>query len=422
MRPQGTEFADSARARDSVMCLGSIAALQYYFARTGLLEGKGAQMAKDLKLLKEAAANANGDDSGAEDGESTAEMMEPPAVSTYRHKDLNTEPLPQTPVLRRQLREALDHAVKVLADCVYEDKYKSGEMINTAMLSQEQVPKESYPTQDTFSQEVRVNKGTQPEQRWEEAQGLHILDVVTLSIRQARVYYITHDHPQALYAVQPERQIRSDLYYVLDILKRMAARDFRGGIRSDERSGILSWIQGIHHLVSEEEKQDAEEAARRHSWPWLDGNWDGREREREWLFLNSFDLDPDPLPEWKPAVSQPSEFLLALSKGLRLISLHNEMIRRSRRPFGTITTFYTDLAKPYRCAENLRYWAKAAELRWEIKLNFDALEVVHGESEQAWLLFDTAVQTWCKGVREELTQEWADVGNHLHGDKTATAL
>jgi hypothetical protein len=44
MRPQGTEFASSAKSRESVMSLGSITHLQYYFARTGLLDGKGGQM------------------------------------------------------------------------------------------------------------------------------------------------------------------------------------------------------------------------------------------------------------------------------------------------------------------------------------------------------------------------------------------
>src|SRR5437879_3118810 len=42
MRPQGTEFSTSARSRESVMALGSIAHLQYFFAKTGLLDGKGA--------------------------------------------------------------------------------------------------------------------------------------------------------------------------------------------------------------------------------------------------------------------------------------------------------------------------------------------------------------------------------------------
>lgn len=41
VRPQGTEFSKSARSRNSVMALGSIAHVQYFFARTGLLEGKG---------------------------------------------------------------------------------------------------------------------------------------------------------------------------------------------------------------------------------------------------------------------------------------------------------------------------------------------------------------------------------------------
>jgi hypothetical protein len=41
MRPQGTEFSTSARSRESVMALGSIAHLQYFFAKTGLLDGRG---------------------------------------------------------------------------------------------------------------------------------------------------------------------------------------------------------------------------------------------------------------------------------------------------------------------------------------------------------------------------------------------
>lgn len=382
MRPQGTDFSDSARHRDSVLCLGSIAALQYYFARTGLLDGKGAQMAKDIKIKR----RKSGDEDSDQDANGGHWIMEPPAISTYRHKDPVTEPLPDMPLLRRQLRDALDAAQKALEETIQETKEAT-----LPSPSGEGDPPEP---------------GTQP---WFEAQGIHLLDIVTLSIRQARIYYVTHTHPENLYALRPEKQIRSDLYHVLDILKRMASRDFRGGIRSDEREGIISWIQGIHELLSQEEKQEAEEFERRRRQPWRDGEWLGREREREWLFLNSFDLGPEPLPAWESGSEQPSAFLLALSKGLRLISLHNEMVRRSKTPFGKITTFFTDLAKPYRCAENLRFWAKAAELRWEIKLQFDALEVVHGESEEAWLQFDKAVMTWCKGVREELCKEWAGV-------------
>jgi len=390
MRPQGTAFADSARARDSVMSLGSIAALQYYFARTGLLDGKGAQMAKDRKTSSTTAGAVSEQSLGEEDGENIWESMAPPAVSTYRHKDPITEPLPDMRILRRQLREALGKAKTAVEKCTQEDVCAI-----------------------TITPDGESSNGeTCPPsmQGWHEVQGLNILDLVTLAIRQARMYYVTHAHPQNLYALRSEREIRSDLYQVLDILKRMASRDFRGGVRVDEQSGIVAWIGGIQDLLSREEQQEAEELGRRNQWPWRDGDWSGREREREWHFLRSFDVDSSPLPDWEFATSpQPSAFLLALSAGLRLIGLHNEMVKRSKRPFGEITTFYTDLAKPYRRAENLRYWAKAAELRWEIKLNFNALDVVHGESEVAWQRFDQAILAWCRRVRQELSQDWAHV-------------
>lgn len=375
------------------MCLGSIAALQYYFARTGLLDGKGAQLARDSKgAIKVGTGAAATDDAGGgadrePDAEAMEPVMEPPTVSTYRLKELITQPLPDMPLLRRQLREALDAAGKVLEDSKAPTDGKKYESLPAPHVEGVDTP--------------------QP-QNWEEAQGLCVLDKVTLAIRQARMYYVTHVRPQNLYAVRPEREIRSDLYQVLDILKRMATRGFRGGIRDSERSDILAWIQGIRDLLAQEASQEAEEMALRAQCAWREGDWTGRENEREWLFLRSFDLEPSPLPKWEAKSSQPSEFLQALSQGLRLVRLHNEMVRRSNRTFGEITTFFTDLAKPYRCAENLRYWAKAAELRWEIKLNFSALDVVHGHDEQAWQRFDQAVMAWCKGVREEISKDWAD--------------
>ena len=47
VRPQAVAFAESAKNRDSVMSLGSIAHLQYYFARTGVLDGKGGNLARE---------------------------------------------------------------------------------------------------------------------------------------------------------------------------------------------------------------------------------------------------------------------------------------------------------------------------------------------------------------------------------------
>lgn len=164
MRPQATFVAESAKNRESVMSLGSIAHLQYYFARTGLLDGKGAQFAKEdplgqrrkssapvspsasgvvtsggsravsMGLLdtssgaflatspKESCALSDGgftdsptdqeDDPDWEDGE----MMLPPTVSTYNQRPIWVQPPPDLTMLRRELTEALEDALKLLKD------------------------------------------------------------------------------------------------------------------------------------------------------------------------------------------------------------------------------------------------------------------------------------------------------------------
>lgn len=171
MRPQATFVAESAKNRESVMSLGSIAHLQYYFARTGLLDGKGAQFAKEdplgqkrkssapvspstsgmakpggsravsMGLLdtssglflptspRESCAVSDGgftdspidqeDDLEWEDGE----MMLPPTVSTYNQRPIWVQPPPDLTMLRRELTEALEDALKVLKET---DKSKDG--------------------------------------------------------------------------------------------------------------------------------------------------------------------------------------------------------------------------------------------------------------------------------------------------------
>ena len=118
VRPQGATFSDSARNRDSVLSLGSIAHLQYYFARTGLLDGKGGQLAKDLKkkptftdspFSNPPQTYAGSDvgspseetiDSSVEDEEASLDwdesMMLPPTVSTYSHRVQYVSPPPDS--------------------------------------------------------------------------------------------------------------------------------------------------------------------------------------------------------------------------------------------------------------------------------------------------------------------------------------
>ena len=90
---------------------------------------------------------------------------------------------------------------------------------------------------------------------------------------------------------------------------------------------------------------------------------------------------------------------------MRLISIHNAVVRRSKRPFGQIYTFHTEFSKPYRLAENLRFWKKAAEIRWELKLKFDAMEVVNA-TPQGWADFDRDIGIWCRTVLQEVRKDW----------------
>lgn len=418
MRPQGTSFADSARNRDSVMSLGSIAHMQYYFARTGLLDGKGAQLAKEGRKKGNSSADKeniepamtrnayhnitpSSMDGGQQESSSYAvsdpeadsaiadspmdmhfdselwdprdPIMLPPTVSTYKVKPEYFEPLPDMPVLRRELKEALQDACKVL----------------------EETQKQEH--------QVEENSG------YYEIQGMHILDIITLAIRAAKNYYTAHEQPQKLYAIRSEKTIRSDLYQVLDILKRMASRNFRGGMRLTELTGILLWIESIDKLIKQEEIVEQQDAAERESWAWREGDWTGRERERECLFMRSFDQTEPALPSWPEAEEAnklPNEFLHALQDGQRLVKLHNALVARSQRRFHEIKTWHTDVAKPYRMADNLRYWIKSAELRWDIILEVPVLDVVNDKDRASWGKFDDAVLKWCQGVRKELIEEW----------------
>lgn len=419
MRPQGATFADSARNRDSVLSLGSIAHLQYYFARTGLLDGKGGQLAKEVKPKKpvfsehpftiapqtydvsDIGSNCDEGDSPVEDEQANQDwedsMMLPPTVSTYSHRVQYLPPPPDSEELRNDLRKTLQDADKVLKQI----------SDSTRGLDRR---KDSDGNQTHDNTENDPISAPEAMSGWYEIQGLNVLDVVTLAIRAAKIYYTSHEHPRRLYTIKSERQIREELLGVLDVLKRMASRNFAGGVKHEELKVMRDWIQGIENFVGEEISMEQQEARDRQNWKWLEGSWTGREREREWLFLSSF-LSEGSLPEWtipdSAADQNPTPFLESLRDGLTLAKLQNAILKRSKRQFGDIKNFHTDTAKPYRCADNLRYWIKSAEIRWETKLKLDVTGVVHSKAE-AWAGFDAAILQWCKAAREELTKEWRD--------------
>lgn len=394
-----------------MLSLGSIAHLQYYFARTGLLDGKGAQLAKedqsktekplpkiyDSPESSQSTITGSQNADGPEIGPSIDEpLMLPPTVSTYSHRVQHIPPPPDSETLRQDLKATLNTAKKALHDVQEQERVALDgrkEEQNTEL----SCVLNNSDASSAFSQ----SSG------WYQIQGMHILDVVTLAIRAAKLYYTSHEEPQKLYSIKSERQIRQELYTALDVLKRMASRNFAGGMKGEELDVIRQWLDGIEAFLAEEEAVGEQEKKTRDSWEWLEGLWDGRERIRERLFFCSF-LPEGNLPEWEPCNAsdqQPTPFLEALRTGLTLIHLHNTLLKKSKRQFGDIKVFHTDTAKPYRCAENLRYWIKAAEIRWETKLKVNVPGVVNGKNG-AWPDFDAAIVQWSQAVRAELTKEW----------------
>ncbi|KAJ1331115.1 hypothetical protein MN608_04573 [Microdochium nivale] len=427
-RPQATDFAASAKQRESVLSLGSINHLQYYFARTGLLDGKGGQFARkknpratlDLSDLDPSTylpskSRSSNSDSADLAFESSAEatthafdgaMVEsptedhdgfyydeyeapdpeipPPTTSTYIHRDRSVSRPPTIDVLKLRLNKALDTAMISLDKSMAE-------------------PNDTPPRADVPSPSNA--------QGWFELQGMQVLDVMTLAIRAAKMYYTLHEYPDRLDAIKSERAIRTDLLGVMEVLKHMATRDFAGGIRDEEDKTMRSWIESIRVMVQKDEAMEKAERAERARWGWIDGDWTGKEVEREIAFLRSMDNEGEPFPSWTPiseADEVPTPFLASFQDGLRLVKLHNAAVKKSPRRFGAIPSFHTDTQKPYRRAENMRFWIKAAELRFEIMLKVDVMGVVYNSNRQVWVDFEAAIWKWCKAVREEITTEWSN--------------
>ncbi|EAU33754.1 conserved hypothetical protein [Aspergillus terreus NIH2624] len=421
IRPQGAEFAESAKNRESVMSLGSIAHLQYYFARTGLLDGKGGH-AREWKKKKKPedvprlllTPNARfidddltisptedsfdpADEEGAIDD---GEVMLPPTVSTYSIKTHHIPPPPDLMALRKDLLDALGRAEKSI------------ERIGSLSAPPPDIPRISLSSEDVADgdedAEVQRKLSEATPQGWHEVQGMRILDVVTLAIRAAKIYYTAHERPERLATIKSEREIREELFNTLEVLKRWASRDFVGGLRDEERLSILGWMANVRDMLREEKRLEMLEAKEREGWSWMEGDWSGREREREEAFLRSLITGDAPLPKWSSPNEGPlpTPLLERLRDGRDLVRVHNQAVKKSKRPFYEIKSYHQDVGKPYRCAENLRFWLKAAELRWETKLEMDVMAVVHGQSDEAWRQFDATLLAWCKAVREELTQDW----------------
>lgn len=369
------------------MSLGSIAHLQYYFARTGLLDGKGAQLAKkkhngeyDIPRLSlsgnhemfESPVEEEGQlmwEAVQEDGE---DVMLPPTVSTYLHRSQYVAPPPDQNTLKRQLVETLENALQAVEAC-----------------------------------EKIAMENDSPSQGFYELQGMQILDTTTQAIRAARLYYTLHPCPKRLHNIRSDQQLRKELYAVLDILKKCAARNFQGGFSEDERLSILVWVSEVGMMIDQEAKLEERERRERKGWEWMDDyKWTRNEAGRDLNFLQ-FLLRKARSDAARDQPSTFSEFARSLADGRDLVGMHNAAVKESKQHFHLIESFHQDVNKPYRRAENLRYWVKGAELRFEIKLKFDIMGIAYLKEEAiTWSGFEDALRLWARTARAELTRDW----------------
>ena len=402
IRPQGVNFALSAEKRDSVQSLGSIAHLQYYFARTGLLDGKGGQMAKkknngeydlpkssDRLEIMESPIDDEGQmmwEAMQEDGD---DIMLPPTVSTYSHRSQDFTPLPDQKSLKRELVDALENALQAIESC----------------------EKTAYDPEET------------PTQGFHEIQGMHIVDTTTLAIKAAKDYYTKHPHPQRLNAIRPVQELRKELYSVLEVLRQSGSRKFEGGFSEMERLQVLVWVSEVGAIIDQETKLEEKERRERKDWDWMVDRKGLDEPVRDLIFLHFLYRKAKSLSS-NDSIPLGSEFFKLLSDGRDLDAMHNVAVKESKRQFHQIDHWHNDIGKPYRRADNLRYWIKAAELRWEIRLKFDIMGVANLKEETSvWADFEAAIRTWARHVRAELTKDWGgEEESRLHARAKSLAL
>lgn len=338
-----------------------------------------------------------------EDFDFDESAMLPPTTSTYNPQTKSIPPTPDPAVLRKQLRGALNDT--------------RGAWVQSAVIAGKIGKKDGG---EDAAGLVELPPG------FIELQGTELVELATSAIRAAKSYYYTTDS-SLLLSTKDDKTLREKFLAILDVLKSMAQRKFEGGVRVEEKDAVVKWICSVEESLTAEERAISE--MRKKGREWLEGDWVGRDMgmldsplfqiinasilimvpvDRNRLFLSYFDSAPEPLPqvsEISETTVLPTPFLSALQSGLRLILIHNAVVRRSKRPFGQIPNYHTEFTKPYRLAENLTYWKKAAEIRWEVKLKFDVTAVVNGTTD-GWRAFDKDIRTWCEKVLEEIRRDW----------------
>ena len=240
---------------------------------------------------------------------------------------------------------------------------------------------------------------------------MEVVESATLTIRLAQRYRAQIRHEDW----EDEKKLRRDAFEVLSILRGIAERAGRD-VGEEEKLVVRKWCKDVRARIERDDE------VRRQMWEravsWMDGEWEGKEwgnprptltiiltLERYHLLLSQFDTSEPPLP-----APTTDSFLHTLRTGTKLCIIHNAITHFSLRPFGLITRFHTDTSVRYRVTDNLRYFAKAAQIRWDIQLDWDVEEIWH-----ATPLGDEMLQRelgkWCEFIINEMTKLYREEVN-----------
>ncbi|OLL22608.1 hypothetical protein NEOLI_000234 [Neolecta irregularis DAH-3] len=339
-KPQETQFSTSAQHRASVLALGSISHLQHHFARSGI------KLTGTLGQYKKQTYQDSSYGSLCSSPEPEEEIPRPPT--------------PKQPTYIQGAAKSID-------------------------------PERLRARLDTDLEKCRLEWSTGD---LVEEKAIDLVTFATFAIRSARAY-----STQSIPNIMPdeEKAMRTKTVDCLGVLRRIAERDGKGGVTADECNLLLAWV---HQLQVYLRKTDEETEERlQTSLTWIQGDWTDRELDRYHLFLLYFDPSPTPIP----SPSDIPAFLDALRPGLRLCLIHNACTRRSRRPFGYISRHHLDTKIRYRATENLSYWRKAIEERWDVEADkFSVREIIEETKIGDAMLLDT-VKRWCQIVINEIS-------------------
>lgn len=330
---QQRDFSKSAAKRASVMALGSISHLQHFYAKSQLIKPvlNG--------LTEEEYADANGNN------------IEFPPTPT--RPSPNTEPFPDARGISEDPEKTLHDVEGAISDLLSAWKLVEGEATNEPL-------------------QVDV---------------LSMVQTATRAVQAVRNYtLVRHDVTNVHLA-----SLRTGALDVLDAVSRMESShrrksavgvedEYRGAEYDNvdkERSIVTCYLDTVDECLFGVSKSNGKQVIDENHT--LDTgrkleSWAVEEKSpaRNTAFLVAHLPSDTTIPSLD---SSKAACLSALSDGRLLCYVYNSVVRRSRRPWGYITRIHSDTMRTYRATDNLKFFAAACKIRFDLCLDWDTTQI-----------------------------------------------